>query len=156
LEGDVVRFRPQRISIRPAGGGVWRTLGVLKAAEDMHLQDTMPDDTMRILDLARNWTASVTFTGVSADTVRILFNIPAGFPLWYRTPRKALPAPPTRAALPWGDSCYTTAVFAQVDGWPRMMWGMGPVTDQTPSSEGPRGEPRGDAYMIRRLGRRRG
>ena len=146
-----MKFRPKRIRIRPHGGGVWRTVGLLEAAEDMNLVETMPDDTERVFALARNCSVTVTFRDVNPDTVRIMLDIPEGFPLWYRRPQLALPAP-ARSALPWGDSCYTTAVYAQIDGWPRTVWCMGPVTDLTPSSEGPRGQARGDAYMVRRAG----
>ena len=61
-----------------------------------------------------------------------------------------------RLALPWGDSCYTTTVYAQIDGWPKTTWCLGPVTDLTPSGEGPRGQARGDAYMVAALGREMG
>lgn len=87
----------------------------------------------------------LTCTDYDPDAVRILFCIPAGFPLWYITPRRALPPGPVRLALPWGHSAYTTI---QTQRWmpgdplPDMdgAWVMGPPrhTGLTPSSEGPR------------------
>lgn len=55
----------------------------------------------------------------------------------------ALPAAPTRLALPWGDSAYTTVTYSR---WlhgdptpdPANGWYMGPPGPLTPSSEGPR------------------
>lgn len=153
-----MRFRPKRIRIRPLGadgvgtGEQWRVVGVLTAAEDMRLQEAMPDDTARVFDLAGEHTVSVTWHGVDPAVVRVLFNIPDGFPLWYRTPRRALPAPPVREALPWGDSCYTSAVFAKdADGWPRANWCLGPVPGLTPSSEGPRRREAAEAVIVERM-----
>jgi hypothetical protein len=149
-----MRFRPRKIRIRPVDEngptGPWRTVGVLKAAEDMQLHEVMPDDTDTVMGL-RDWTVTAKVTP-APEVWRVLLDSPAGFPLWYQPPQRALPSV-ERKALPWGDSCYTSMVYSQVEGWPRMVWGMGPVTAFTPSGEGPRCRARGADYMLRRLGR---
>lgn len=120
--------RPRLVRARRAGTNEqWRIVGVLQAAEDMRLHEMLPDDAERVFGLRE-------------------------FPLWYRTPRKALPAPPTRRALPWGDSAYTSAVYRRdLDGWPRATWVLGPVPGLTPSSEGPRRREAAEAAVVDRL-----
>ena len=62
----------------------------------------------------------------AAEDMRLLGTMPDD------TARVYVARDAARLALPWGDSCYTTAVYAQIDGWPRTMWCLGPVTDLTP------------------------
>lgn len=123
--------------------------GVLSAAFDLRLQDTMPDDTERVLAVAREYAVSVTFRDVHPDVWRMCAGIPAGFPIWYVPPCLALPAAPERLALPWGDSCYTSAVYVRED-W-ASTWCLGPLSGLTPSGEGPRGEARAMERLVQRM-----
>lgn len=81
-------------------------------------------------------------TDIHPDVVRVLWNIPPGFPLWYRTPLLALPPAPPRLALPWGDTAYTTCTYSRWlhgnDADTAPGWNFGPPGPLTPSSEGPR------------------
>nr|WTA71272.1 hypothetical protein OHB51_35345 [Micromonospora sp. NBC_00855] len=63
----------------------------------------------------------------------------------------ALPAPPTRLALPWGDSAYTSAVYERhpTEWWPVPNWCLGPIENGlTPSGEGPRRRDEAEARVL--------
>lgn len=86
----------------------------------------------------------ITLHDVPAEAVAILY----GMPHYFRFIRPALPAPPPRHALPWGDSAYATWITSRwLPGDPApaaadLIWACGPPDNGfTPSSEGPRRDP---------------
>ncbi|MFI7527511.1 hypothetical protein [Nocardia salmonicida] len=67
----------------------------------------------------------------------------------------ALPAPPVRLALPWGDSAYTSFApqrWLPGDPAPQPGWCLGPPANGlTPSSEGPRRRAEAEGRVVARM-----